>query len=78
MLQNWKENIQNTSMYFEKVITDRHYTIKKTSSMQEKALCMHVHIYVCSFYICSFHDTRNSFLSFGVGRWIRAWEIGCG
>lgn len=56
MLQNQKENIQNMSMYFEKVINDRHYTSNKTSSMQEKALYMHVHIYVCDFCICNFHD----------------------
>lgn len=56
MLQNQKENLQNTLMYFEKVINSRHYTSIKTSSVQEKALCMHVHMDVCIFYICIFHN----------------------
>lgn len=56
MLQNQKENLQNMLMYFEEVTNARHYTSNKTSPVQEKALCMHVHMDVYIFYKCIFHN----------------------
>lgn len=54
MLQNWKENIQNTSMYFEKVINDRHYTIKKMQyhlqCKKKHYVCMYIYMFVVFIY----------------------------